>query len=77
MRGFRFQSSLKKRPALKAKGFFSQLRRLRLRPLAEHVSACGRRNEAPRRTREKTCGTQRNASLAWNKYYSQTSQNPK
>ena len=27
-----------------------------LRP--EHVSACGRRNEAPRRTREKTSGTQ-------------------
>ena len=24
----------------------------------EHVSACGRRNEAPRRRREKTSGTQ-------------------
>ena len=29
-----------------------------LRLSAEHVSACGRRNEAPRRTREKTSGTQ-------------------
>ena len=29
-----------------------------LRPSAEHVSACGRQNEAPRRTREKTSGTQ-------------------
>ena len=29
-----------------------------LRPSDEHVSACGRRNEAPRRTREKTSGTQ-------------------
>ena len=29
-----------------------------LQPSAEHVSACGRRNEAPRRTREKTFGTQ-------------------
>ena len=34
------------------------LRRSCLRPLAEHVSACGRRNEAPRHTREKTSGTQ-------------------
>ena len=34
------------------------LRRSCLRPLAEHVSACGRQNEAPRRTREKTSGTQ-------------------
>ena len=50
MRGFRFRSSLKKWPALRS----------RLRPLAEHVSACGRRNEAPRRTREKTSGTQGN-----------------
>ena len=30
------------------------------RPSAEHVSACGRRNEAPTRTREKTSGTQGN-----------------
>ena len=37
---------------------FSWLRRSCLRPSAEHVSACGRRNEAPRRTREKTSGTQ-------------------
>ena len=29
-----------------------------LRPLAEHVSADGRQNEAPRRTPEKTSGTQ-------------------
>ena len=28
------------------------------RPSVEHVSACGRQNEAPRRTREKTSGTQ-------------------
>ena len=34
------------------------LRRSCPRPLAEHVSACGRRNEALRRTREKTSGTQ-------------------
>ena len=34
----------------------------RLRPSAEHVSACGRPNEAPRRTREKNCGTQGNTS---------------
>ena len=27
-------------------------------PLSEHMSACGRRNEAPRYTREKTSGTQ-------------------
>ena len=27
-------------------------------PLAEHALACGRQNEAPRRTREKTSGTQ-------------------
>ena len=33
-------------------------RRSCLRPSAEYVSACGRRNEAPRRTREKTSGTQ-------------------
>ena len=26
---------------------------------------------------KKTCGTQGNASLAWRKYYSQTSLNPK
>ena len=43
MRGFRFRSSLC---------------RSCLRPSAEHVSACCRRNEAPRRTRDKTCGTQ-------------------
>ena len=35
-----------------------KLRRSCLRASAEHVSACGRRNEAPRRTREKTSGTQ-------------------
>ena len=29
-------------------------------PSTEHLSACGRRNEAPRRTREKTSGTQGN-----------------
>ena len=37
-----------------------KLRRSCLRASAEHVSACGRRNEAPRRTREKTSGTQGN-----------------
>ena len=35
-----------------------RLRRSCLRPSAEHVSACGRQNEAPRRTREKTSATQ-------------------
>ena len=29
-----------------------------LRPSAEHMSACGRRDKAPRRTREETSGTQ-------------------
>ena len=43
MRGFRFRSGLL---------------RSCLPPSAEHVSACGRRNEAPRRTREKTSGAQ-------------------
>ena len=43
MRGFKFRSGLL---------------RSRLRPSAEHVSACGRRNEAPRRKREKTSGAQ-------------------
>ena len=38
--------------------WFSAFRRSCLRPLDEQVSACGRRNEAPRRTREKTSGTQ-------------------
>ena len=33
-------------------------RRSCLRPSAEHVSACGQRNEASRRTREETSGTQ-------------------
>ena len=42
MRAFRVWSSLKKWPA----------------PSVEHLSACGRRNKAPRRTREKTSGTQ-------------------
>ena len=41
-----------------AKSFFSLLLLSCLRPSAEHVSACGRQNEAPRRTREKTSGTQ-------------------
>ena len=45
MRGFWFRSSLRRRRSC-------------LRPSAGHVSACGRRNEAPRRTREKTSGTQ-------------------
>ena len=49
MRGFRFRS--KSDP-------HEKLRPSCLRPSAEHVSACGRRNEAPRRTREKTSGTQ-------------------
>ena len=39
-------------------------RRSCLRPLAEHVSACGRRNEASRRTREKTSGTQGSQTLS-------------
>ena len=33
---------------------------LSLRPWAEHVSACSQQKEAPRRTREKTSGTQGN-----------------
>ena len=37
---------------------FSRLRSSCLRPLAEHVSACGRRNKPSRCTREKTSGTQ-------------------
>ena len=35
-----------------------KLRPTCLRPSAEHVSACRRRNKAPLRTREKTSGTQ-------------------
>ena len=46
MHGFCFPSSLKRDPREK-------LPRSCLRPSAEHVSACGRRKEAPRRTREK------------------------
>ena len=39
--------------------FLAQSLRLScLRPSAKHVSACGRRSEAPRRTRENTSGTQ-------------------
>ena len=49
MRGFRFRSSLNKWRVIP--------------PSAEHVSACGRRNEAPRRTREKTSGTQGSHAL--------------
>ena len=57
MGGFRFWLSLK---VTRAKsGFFSRLRRSCLRPLAKHVSAYGRRNEASRRAREKTSDTQR------------------
>ena len=53
-----FVSLLKKWSARKAKSFSSRRRRSCLRPSAEHVSACGRRNEAPRRTREKSSGIQ-------------------
>ena len=57
MGGFRFWLSLK---VTRAKsGFFSRLRRSCLRPLAKHVSAYGRRNEASRRARQKTSDTQR------------------
>ena len=57
MGGFRFWLSLK---VTRAKsGFFSRPRRSCLRPLAKHVSAYGRRNEASRRAREKTSDTQR------------------
>ena len=58
--GFRFRSVLKSevREKRKAKRFFSRLRRSCLQPSAEQVSACGRRNEAPGRTREKSSGTQ-------------------
>ena len=49
MRGFRFRSSLNKWRVIP--------------PSAEHVSACCRRNEAPRRTREKTSGTQGSHAL--------------
>ena len=60
MRGFRFRSVLKSevREKRKAKSFFSRLRRSCLRPSAEHVSAWAWRNEAPRRTWEKSSGTQ-------------------
>ena len=55
-----------KRVTLVARGFscavsdFGQVLKsdLCLRPSAKHVSACGRRNETPRRTREKTSDTQ-------------------
>jgi len=50
MRGFRFRSGR---------------RRSCLRPSAEHVSAYGRRNEAPRCTREKTSGTQGRQCDIW------------
>ena len=60
MRGFRFRSSIEKLPAR----FSSRLRRSCHWPSAEHVSACGRRNEATRRTREKTSGTQGRGKLA-------------
>ena len=56
MRGFQFWLSLKVTHA--KSGFFSRLRRSCLGPLAKHVWAYGRRNEAPRRAREKTSGTQ-------------------
>ena len=42
------------------RGFRFRLRRSCFRPSAEHVSDCGRQNEAPRRTREKASGTQGN-----------------
>ena len=45
------------------RGFRFRLRRSCLRPSAEHVSACGRRNEASRRTREKTSDTQGNGLI--------------
>ena len=54
----RFPVSVKSQKVTRAKTFFSRLRRSCLRPSAEHMSACGLRNEAPRRTREKTSGTQ-------------------
>ena len=57
MGGFRFWLSLK--VTRSKSGFSSRLRRSCLRPLAKHVSAYGRRNEASRRAREKTSGTQR------------------
>ena len=62
MGGFRFWLSLK---VTRAKsGFFS-----RLRPLAKHVSAYGRRNDASRREREKTSGTQRSDAGKQNRFY--------
>ena len=36
-----------------------------LRPSAEHVSACGRRDKAPRRKREETSGTQGSTFLPY------------
>ena len=36
-----------------------------LRPSAEHVSACGRRDKAPRRKREETSGTQGSTFLLY------------
>ena len=45
-----------------------------LRPSAEDVSACGRRNEAPRRAREKTSGTQGNPSTVFLQILKKTSE---
>ena len=65
-RGFSYAVSgfgqvLKSDPRVFSRGFAA---RVSPRPSAEHVSVCGRRNEAPRRTREKTSGTQGRRELA-------------
>ena len=65
MHGFWFRSSLVKS---------DQRRRFSIRPSAEHVSACGRQNEAPRRTREKTSGTQGNPSTVFFQILKKTSE---
>ena len=56
-----FGQVLKSDPRVFSRGFAA---RVSSRPSAEHVSVCGRRNEAPRRTREKTSGTQGRRELA-------------
>ena len=45
-----------------------------LRPSAEDVSACGRRNRGPRRTREKTSGTQGNPCTVFLQILKKTSE---
>ena len=54
-----FSQVLKRDLREKPCGFVARVNR----PLTEHVSACGRRNEVPLRMREKTSGTQGSSHL--------------